>query len=191
MPKATFLLFFVLTAISMLLIGVQIGRKTASFSTSPPPSVTNQQVSPSPLPQPTPTTTPRPTSSQTSQSSSSDGSTSTFSDRRCGYSFSFPGSFMKQKTVNEKSTIFTDPDDATQAIAATCASSLPKPPLPDSKKESITMDNQIGTLYHDQNPDVTPRDEVFVKHPTNGMEIIIAGYGATFEQALSSFKFIR
>ena len=35
------------------------------------------------------------------------------------------------------------------------------------------------------------RDEVIVKHPTKNWDIIVAGYGATFDEAIANFKFLR
>jgi len=76
-------------------------------------------------------------------------------------------------------------------MVVTCASELPEPSLSPDKIESISLDNEKAILYHDQNPDGSPRDEIVVKNPINGLEIIIAGYGETLQQVISSFRFIR
>ena len=57
--------------------------------------------------------------------------------------------------------------------------------------ESIIIDGQPATLYHDINSDSSPRDEVIVKHPFRDEEVIIAGYGNNFQHALASFKFVE
>ncbi|MBI4990687.1 hypothetical protein HZB96_01175 [Candidatus Gottesmanbacteria bacterium] len=98
---------------------------------------------------------------------------------------------MRQKTENAQSVIFTDPDDPNAAIATTCAESIPRPPVTSDKIEAISLGGVAATLYHDKNQDGTPRDEIIVKNPNNGLEIIIAGTGVTFQKALSSFKFVQ
>lgn len=197
MAKTTILILFILAVIATLLFGINIGKKISSNQNVQPfdsPSTslgTSTQGKPTTNPSPTLTLSPFITST-TSANISVSKSLTTYTDKTCGFSFSYPGSFIKQQTVNEKSIIISDPNDENQAIAATCAQEIPKPPLPDNKIEQIILDKVTATLYHDTNAkDGTPRDEVIVKHPTTGLEIIIAGYGEIFDTALSTFKFIK
>ena len=78
-----------------------------------------------------------------------------------------------------------------EAIALACAEKIPIPPVKAENIESIIVDGQPATLYHDTNSDSSPRDEVIVKHPSRDEEVIIAGYGNNFQQALASFKFVE
>ena len=187
MHKNTFLLVTTLVFLASLLLGINIGKKLAKkeltiselalVPTSHLLSPTSQFTFPTSLP----------TSIESSQVS---GITS-YTDTQCAYSFSYPSSFISSKTETKQANIFADLDNPENYIATTCASQLPKPPLPSSKIEQIELDGIVASLYHDQNPDGSPRDEVIVKHPRNGMEIILAGFGVDFQNALSSFRFIQ
>lgn len=188
MAKGTVIFLFVLAITASLLLGINVGKKLGisqiTDNTSPMLSASIQP--------PTITITLTPTQKATPSATmkKSTGIT-TYTDASCGFSFSYPGSFMKSKSVNGQATIITDPDDEKATIAATCAASIPRPPVSSDKIESITLDKVAATLYHDTNSDGSPRDEVIVKNPNNNLEIIIAGYGETFKQTLTSFKFIE
>ncbi len=191
MAKGTIIFLFALSLLATLLLGINVGKKLGISSNSNLQPTTGN-VQPTITPSLTPTIIPSITiiSSPSAGMKKISGKT-TYTDGSCGFSFSYPGSFMKQKSVNQQATILTDPDDPTSVIAVTCAASIPRPPVTSDKIESIMLDKVAATLYHDQNKDGTPRDEVIVKHPTNGMEIILAGFGANYKQALSSFRFIE
>lgn len=190
MAKGTILLILFLVAISSLLFGISIGKRIglnlASVS-APTPTMIPKQPSPSPTPMDYGTTS---QSTQSNTSLNTINGVTYFTDRTCGYTFSIPSSHVEQKTSNNKSTILADPDNQDEAIATTCAPDIPEPPVTAANTETVTISDVSGTLYHDKNPDGSPRDEVIIKHPTNGMEIIIAGYGDTFQQVLSSFSFL-
>jgi hypothetical protein len=196
MPRGTAFLIIALTAIAFLLIGINFG-KTLSVKLALP----NPIPSPLPTSTPSPTLTPVPTEkiiptinisiypSSTSSKGVNSG-TSTFTDGTCGISFTIPGGYLRTSSQNGKSSIFTDPNDPNAMIAATCASQIPRPPLPAEKVEAILLDGVAATLYHDSNAkDGSPRDEIIAKHPTSGQEVFVAGYGETFQRALKSFKF--
>ena len=184
MAKGTLFTLIFLTIIATFLLGINIGKK---LSISQPviqtPSPTITQV-------PSPTLTLIPTIAITTGAKKTT-SRSTYTDKTCGFSFSYPGSYLRQKSVNEQSIILTDPSDPDAAIAATCADTIPKPPLSPEKIERVTIDGVSATLYHDQDANGRPRDEMIVKHPKNGKELILAGFGPTFQEALSSFRFVQ
>jgi hypothetical protein len=192
MAKGTVIFLFILSGIAFLLIGFNWGKKYNPNSfVLPEPSPTPDKLNPTLTP--TPSFLPEevlPTIA--SESGKTTGSKSTYTDKKCGFSFSYPGSYLKQKSTNGQSSIFTNPDNEAEMIAVACEQTLPKPPLAQEKIANIKIGGIMGKIYHDQNAkDGTPRDEVFVTHPTNGMEIIIAGYGKTYQAALSSFKFMK
>lgn len=189
MAKNTLFFLFALSILAALLIGVSIGRRVEKTNIT----VKNTPNIPSPSPSPSPTATPTPIVFPTLESSPSAKSkgTSTYSDADCGYTFSYPGSYLRSNTTNQQSVIFTDQDNPKAYIAIACAQLLPRPPVTSDKIEAITIGSMAATLYHDKNPDGSPRDEVIVKHPKTGVEIIIAGYGSTFQNVLFSFRFIQ
>lgn len=183
MARGTVIFLFILAIIATLLFGINLGKKLG---------VSQSTIVITPSPAPTITLTATPTLIATPSAVIKKTGITTYTDSSCGFSFSYPGSFIAQKSVNGQTTILTDPDDSSQTLAATCAASIPRPPVSSDKIEAIMLDKVPATLYHDQNAqDGSPRDEIIVKHPTNGMEIILAGYGETFQQALTSFKFIQ
>jgi len=204
MAKGTIFLLFFLTVSAVFLLGVNLGKNIERENGKPvvPPSPTPTVAPASPQASQGGPTSPvssiLPTLVPTTQAP--EGTTiippragiSIFKNNSCGFEFSYQGSYLKQKTVNEQSIIFSDPNDSSQAIAATCATEIPKPTLPPEKIETITLDGVTANLYHDQSmEDGSPRDEVIVRHPTNDKEIMIAGYGSLFQKVLSSFKFVR
>lgn len=184
MYKNTALVIAVLSLFATLLIGINIGkkieRKQSSNATANFP--TYNTVSPTLYPS-YPTSVPNISSSQV-------GGISSYTDDRCGFSLSYPGSFTVTKTEGNKGVIIADISNPISIIAATCDTQLPRPPVSADKIEETTLDGIAATLYHDQSPDGSPRDEIIVKHPRNGMEIILAGYGPDFQNALSSFRFL-
>lgn len=185
MAKGTVIFLFLLTIIATLLFGINIGKKIGPS----PSAISNQQLTITSTPSPTVTIAPTIIATPSGTLKKSTGTT-TYTDRTCGFSFSYPGSFIKQKSVNGQATILADPNDPNATTVATCDKILPRPPVSSDKIDSITLDKVAATLYHDQNQDGTPRDEVIVKHPANEMEIILAGYGDIFQKILTSFKFI-
>ncbi len=186
MAKGTLIFLFILAILAAFLIGINVGKNISKQQFS---NEAIEQLSNQPSPSPTLILTPTIASPSATRTPKTTG-TSTFTDRTCGFSFSYPGSFLRQETENAQSIIFTDPDDPNAAIATTCTASIPRPPVSSDKIEAITLGGVGAILYHDQNKDGTPRDEVIVKNPNNDMEIIIAGYGDTFQKALTSFKFL-
>lgn len=195
MAKGTIIFLFLLFIIASLLTGINIGKKIGNPESPIPqpsiniqPSTTNYQpptitLTPSPITSASATVSAIPTNKITGKS--------VFTNQVCGITFSYPGSYIKQKSVNVQSTIFTDPDNPDSAIAVACAVSIPRPPVTSDKIEAITIAKTAATLYHDKNPDGNPRDEVIVKNPYNEMEIIIAGYGASFDSVITSLKFVQ
>lgn len=204
MPKGTAYLFIALIGIAMLLVGINIGKNIKSTqSTLPADGQTtknkeqttnnNKQgitdillVSPTASQPIIPTRASSSAGSRTSTTATN--GTSTFTDGTCGFRFSYKGSYINQQTRNESTVIYTEENNLKSVIIVTCLSSIPRPPVNDKKE--ITIGGVLGTLYHDKNPDGSPRDEIIVKHPTNGMEIFLAGYGLTFNDILSSFSFL-
>lgn len=197
MAKGTIILLFILFIIASLLLGINIGKKIGNPESSPPQPVTINQLPTTNYQSPTITLPPTPESSVSATLSvtpintKKTSGTSTFTDKTCGVSFSYPGSYLKQTSANGKSTIFTDPENIDTAIAVACAPSIPRPPVTSDQIEAITVDKIAATLYHDKNPEGLPRDEVILKNPYNDMEVIIAGFGSTYQTILKNLRFVQ
>lgn len=213
MARSTLTLLFVLGTISSFLVGINIGKKLpgdasvlSSQDIQQSLSTTTHNPEPTTIPSPTPrpkrlsptpaaqTTNPPSREATARQSNTSlrtiDGIT-TLTDRDCGLSVRFPESFTRQKTGNANSKIFTDPQRPGEMIAIVCQDAIPEPPVSLGDTESTTLAGVSATLYHDQYPDGSPRDEIIARHPTMGHDIIIAGWGPAFDEAVSSFKFLK
>lgn len=192
MAKGTIFLFFVLSVIAVFLVGINLGKKIGVSQSNLSINLTPAAITTSSQP-PTPTVILSPTIISTISAALTPVSSArvNFTDKTCGVTFSYPGNFIRQETTNEKSIIFTLPDDDKISIAVACAEKIPIPPVKAEKIESIIVDGQPANLYHDTNSDNSPRDEVIVKHPDRSEEVIIAGYGPTFQNALKSFKFVQ
>ncbi len=194
MPRSTLTLLFVLGTISSILLGASI-----SNSMSPDTEVLSAQDT---IPSPTavPTSAPQPTrpvrTGQQPQTkndislSTIDGIT-TVTDRDCGISIEFPDSFVRQKTGKAESKIFIDPVRPKEMIAVVCQDTIPEPPVSKEDTKPTTLADVPAMLYHDKQADGSPRDEIIARHPTRNHDIIIAGIGPGFDQAVSSFTFLQ
>ncbi|OGG06308.1 hypothetical protein A3D05_01365 [Candidatus Gottesmanbacteria bacterium RIFCSPHIGHO2_02_FULL_40_24] len=198
MPKQTLAVILALTAVAALLIGINIGKKlgvsqylSQTAPTPAPLSDINEIPSPT-VNFPTPVTESIIDELTYEQDRDIKSGSSSYTDKSCGFTLTYTGSYLEQNSQNGKSTIITNPDNPQETIITACQDEIPKPPLPPEKIENITLDGVLARLYHDtSSKDGSPRDEVIVTHPTLFHEIIIAGYGRTFNEAVTSFKFIR
>lgn len=203
MAKGTVILLIVLVFGAAFLFGLNTGKKiersttTANNTIQLEPSVITPTVAivgtlppfPSYVPTPNITSAAFPTISPTPIAIDPETGLSTYSSLQCGFSFSYPGSYKRQTTGSEQSFLATNPTNNKEAIAAVCATSIPRPPVDKTQIEATSLGGISATLYHDKNQDGSPRDDVIVKHPQKNMEIILVGYGSVFQQMVTSFKF--
>ncbi len=170
MHRNTYLLVIVLAICAALLVGVNIGK-----------SLQKQTVS-VPIPSPTPTPTP-------------DITIKTYTDTYCGFSFSYPSDFTVLENASG-SAIFSNPTDKTQSITLTCQKAIPRPALTADKIEMFTIPATAGAsvsakLYHENSAENgTPIDAVIFRHPTNGMDTFVAGYGDAFNAAIKTLQIL-
>src|SRR4030042_2849450 len=127
MARGTVSFLFLLTVVAVFFWGIKLGMKLEKDKTA-----TLAEISATPtLTSPTsiPSDIPIPTTVEASVSAdikiTTKAGTSTYINRSCGFSFSYPGSYLNQKSVNEQSIIMTDPTDVKKAIATTCAVQIP------------------------------------------------------------------
>jgi hypothetical protein len=167
MHRNTYLLVIGLALFAALLVGVNIGKGL------------NKQTPAAPTP---PSTSPTP------------GITiQTYTDTYCGFSLSYPSSFTVLENASG-SAILHNAADKTQSITLTCQNAIPRPALAADKIETLTIPTADGasvsaTLYHDSSASTgTPIDAVIFKHPTNGMDAYVAGYGDSFNTAIKTLQ---
>jgi hypothetical protein len=169
MYRNTLLLVSVLAVCAALLIGVNIGKRMS-------------KQAPSPTPNATPTPTPGPVAQ-------------TYMDTYCGFSLTYPASYTVLENASG-SAILNNTADKTKSITLTCQKAIPRPALTADKIETLTIPTAMGasisaTLYHDSSAkDGTPIDVVIFKHPTNGMDAFVAGYGTAFNDAIKTLRIL-
>ena len=168
MHRNTYLLVIVLAVCAALLIGVNIGKRMTKQTT--PPSL------------PTPTSTPGVMAQ-------------TYMDTYCGFSLDYPASYSVLENASG-SAILNNAVDKTQSITLTCQKAIPRPALAADKIETLTITTTSGAsisakLYHDSSAkDGTLIDEVIFRHPTNGMDGFVAGYGEAFNAAIKTLQIL-
>lgn len=168
MHKNTLLLASLLAVIASLLVGFNAGRNMAQTS-EPQPSPTAQMQ-------------PRPTLGYLS------GST-------CGLTYRFPNTLtpMESSTSGIVLANVTTPETS---IVMVCQEEVPRMPLAPNLMESVTISAATGSasasavLYHDVSAaDGSPLDKLIFVHPTTGLDVFIAGYGATYNEFIRSLRF--
>jgi hypothetical protein len=163
MHRNTYLLVIVLAVFAALLIGVNIGKR-----------LQKQPAAPS-APTPIPTI-----------------STKIYMNTYCGFSFAYPANYTVLENASG-SAILNNAADKTQSITLTCQKEIPRPALSEDKIESfpIPEGSISATLYHETSPkDGTPIDAVIFRHPTNGMDGFVAGYGDAFNAAIKTLQIL-
>ena len=172
MHRNTYLLVIILAICAALLIGVNIGKRLQKQPVGQSSSLGGAS------PTPTPAVT-----------------TQTYVDSYCGFSLDYPAGYAVLENASG-SAIFNNTTDKTQSITVTCQKDIPKPPLTADKIETLTIPIVNGAsvsakLYHDSSAkDGTPIDAVIFRHPTNGMDGFIAGYGDTFNATIKTLQIL-
>ena len=119
----------------------------------------------------------------------------TYRDIFCGFSIDYPAGFTILENASG-SAILHNTADKTQSITLTCQKNIPRPALPADKIEALTIPTVTGAsvsakLYHDSSAkDGTLIDAVIFRHPTNGMDGFIAGYGDAFNAAIKTIQIL-
>lgn len=169
MHRNTYFLVIILAVCAALLVGVNIGKR-----------LTKQAPPPASLPSPTP---------------APGVTTQTYMNTFCGFSLDYPASFTILENASG-SAILHNAADKTQSITLTCQKTIPRPALSEDKIETLTIpvatDASVSAkLYHNSSAkDGTPIDAVIFKHPTNGMDGFVAGYGSAFDAAIKTLHII-
>lgn len=117
--------------------------------------------------------------------------TTSLTDNSCAVTFSYPGSYIRSATSREGSQLLVQQGNPDSVIALTCMQKLPRPPVSSENIEAITVDGVAATLYHDKTQSGTGRDEIIVKHPTTGLELILAAPPDALQTILPTFRFLQ
>jgi hypothetical protein len=168
MHRNTYLLVIFLSIFAALVVGVNIGKRmSGSTSTvAPAPTPTIEQ-------EPTPTT-------------------AVYLNKACGFAFAYPTTLSLMDNATG-SALLVHATDKNESIAVACQEEIPRPPITASNIENMVIYNETKTaslsarLYHDASAqDGTPIDELIFRNPKTGMDVFIAGFGATFDQIIDT-----
>jgi len=152
-----------------LIVGVNLGKKISSTQNN-----TQETRVTNPTLKPTPSSTP---------------TVLIHTNTYCGLTSTYPNSFVLTES-SQNSATFQTTDNTT--IAFTCQKDIPRPALPSEKINTITVASVSAKLYHDASPkDGTPIDIVLFRHPTNGMDIYVAGFRDSLESFLQTLTIIK
>jgi hypothetical protein len=161
MHRNTYILLVVLAVVAALVVGVNVGRRTQT-----------QLVQ-----EPTPTVT---QSIQLTQ----------YTSTACGVSFSYPNTLVQLDSAT-KSAIFAGNEGNAQAIILTCQSEIPRPAIPQEQTESMTIGTVSATLYHDTSAkDGRTIDILIFTHPATQEDVLLSGFGTSFEGVIQSLKLL-
>lgn len=167
MHKNTLLLASLLAVIASLLVGFNVGR-SMSQSTQPQPS-------------PTPATSPTPTLAYLL------GTT-------CGLSYQYPNTLTAMES-SSSGIILANVANPEASIVMVCQQEVPRVPLAPNLMEPMVIRAATGSasasavIYHDASAkDGSPLDKLIFTHPKSGLDVFIAGYGATYTQFINSLK---
>jgi len=168
MHRNTYLLVVVLSICAALLVGVNIGKRLK------PPTVATPAP---PAGGPTPVIIMQ-----------------TYTDAYCGFSLVYPSTFTVLENASG-SAILHNPLDKTQSITLTCQKAIPQPALTADKIETFTIPDAGGSsisakLYHESSAEGATIDAVIFRHPGNGMDSFVAGYGDAFDTAIRSLRIL-
>ncbi len=174
MHRNTYLVITLLAVFAALVLGVNVGRKFGKTMSEPAP--TPQAAQPM---------------------TAVDQTGSLYTNSYCGFSLTIPNGFQKLENASG-SAILSNPEDPNNAIVIMCKQDIPRSSLPLGQIESVDIASAAGTpgvkasLYHETSAkDGTPIDALLFTHPTNGMDVFIAGYGQTYNNAVQTIRLIR
>lgn len=176
MHRNTYLVVSILAVLAALVIGVNVGKKLPASTTL--------------APTPTPSTNPAITFAPTPKMK-------TFTDSLCGFLVNYPPTLTAMENASGSAILQNANDVSAENIVITCQKGIPRPALPSDKIESLSLSVSDGSsvsakLYHDQSAkDGSPIDAVIFTHPTNKLDVFIAGYGADFNALIKTIQVIR
>lgn len=171
MHRNTYLVVSILAVLAALVVGVNVGKKitpTAPTTPTPTPPIT---VTPTPI------------------------LLQTFVDTACGFSIQYGSEYSLMESATG-SAILNFGSDQAKSIMMTCQKDIPRPALTANNIASLTLPTTTGAsvsakLYHDASQkDGTPIDAVIFTHPTNKLDVFIAGYGSAFNELLKTIQVI-
>lgn len=153
MHRNTYLLILLLTILACLVVGVNLGKKIAK---------TPDTLEPTPIISTIPTVIPTP-------------KITLYTNSYCGVTISYPDTYTLSESSNAGVSFTTQSGND---VALTCQKDIPRPALPTEKVQTLSVASISAKLYHDASPkDGTPIDIIIFRHPTNGMDIYLAGLG--------------
>ncbi len=173
MQRNTYVLVSILAVLAALVVGVNLGKKLSPAGQSP--------LGGAPTPTAVVTPTPPPQA---------------FVNTACGFSVQYTDDFTLADSATG-SAILQSNNDANKSIIMTCQKNVPRPASPSAQIKKLFIPTTTGasvsaTMYEDNStPDGSTLDAVIFTHPTNKLDIFIAGYGDAFNALLKTIQVIQ
>ncbi len=165
MHKNTAFLVIVLTVISTLLLGFNLGRKyERGFPT------TEIGVTPTP---------------------SSSPANSRLDQKNCQIKLEYPANLQLMEATF--SAILIDPEQKGAVVILTCQKEIPRPAIPPEKIGAVILKSADGAtfsakLYHNTEPrdNGQPVEELIFTHPKTKLDVYFGGLGEIYQQILKT-----
>src|SRR5690348_10778145 len=144
MVRNTFVFISLLAVVAALLVGINVGKKLTAQPTVP------LVVTPTPTPPPT---------------------TISYTNSFCGFSVTYPSTLFLLEDASG-SAILNNSLNKEESIAMTCQDEIPRPPLPTTQIDKLSLGTTKGTtisanLYHNSSAkDGEQMDALIFHHPT-------------------------
>jgi len=173
MHRNTYILVSGLAVLAALVVGVNVGKKL-----SPAAPQSSAKITPSPV------LTATPTSSE-----------QLFTDTACGFSLQY-GSTFTLIDSGTGSAVLNSQNSQSQSIVMTCQKNILLPSVAPDTIQSLFLPTTAGAsvsakLYISQtNQDGTPINALLFTHPTNKLDVFIAGYGDAYNALLKTIRII-
>lgn len=174
MHRNTYLLVIFLAIVAALVAGVNIGQSLTKTSSL------QKQVTLTPRA----TATPIPTDAL-------------YNDPTCDLSLTYPIGFNRLEN-GSGSALLVSPVDSSDVIIITCQKNIARPQLPASKIDELSISSTgksasvAAKLYHGIDGTTGSFiDRLYFQPPSLGLDVMIAGYGDTFNQIIKTIKILK
>jgi len=112
----------------------------------------------------------------------------------CGISYLYPNT-LRPFESSDSGVVLTHTTKPEESIVIVCQADIPRVPLTDDSIEPMVIRAATGSasasanLYHDTSAkDGTQVDKLIFTHPKTKLDVFIAGFGATFNQLITTIK---
>jgi len=194
MLKNTYYLILFLSVLAALVVGLNIGKKMQgqNINAQQLPTNNKQDITPTPLnfSEDTPSSS---VSTFTKPAASNSGvlqKTTLYTNTQCAISLTYPDTVAVSESATQTlGAVFRSKTNPSDMIVLTCQKEIPRPPLTAENIENFQVGTVAAKLYHDGSAkDGTKMDALIFTHPKTKLDVLLGGYGETFDKMAKSLK---